>query len=378
MSDLANTKNFAKKKLNQIITGNSSQSLTEPLWQLGKAKKLANLESLFDNLAEGVIAFDLDLNITASNKAGEYIRKNFKTFHFDEKDYRLNDLLIIQEVFIKNTNSLASIKTVSFDPFGIKHIFNIGASPIFSETNVLIGACLIINDITESQKEARQLENLIGGLTHDLKTPLVAAGLNLRHLLDEHFGNITNAQKEVLSLLNQNNTDALRLIKNLLAVFKYEAGSNKLLLEQIQASELLKLAINSIKPMLEEKKIHLKITPTSFQFVCDPFEIERVIVNLLINAISFTQSGGQVELRALKNEEGTVIFIVEDSGNGISVEELPNLFKRFWQSTRTSISTGLGLYLSKEIVEAHGGRIWAESKLGVWTKITFEIPELVA
>ena len=359
-----------------MTTSNSSQSLTKPLWQFVKVKRLVNLENLFDNLAEGIIAFDLDLNIIDSNEIGKYISENFKTFYYDENCYRLNDLLIIQEVFIKNTNSVTSIEAVSFDQGWVKHIFNIGASPIFSETNVLIGACLIISEITKTQGQSKQLEDLIGGLTHDLKTPLIAAELNLKHLLNEYFGNITNEQKQILSLLSQNNSDALRLVKNLLTVFKYEARLHKLLLEPIEASELLKRAINSVKPMLEDKKIYLKVIPTNFQFVCDTFEIERVIVNLLMNAISFTPSGGQIELRSSKNEEGTTMVTIQDFGEGISIRELPNLFKRFSQSTRTSNSTGLGLYLSKQIVEAHEGKIWAQSKQGEWTRITFEIPEL--
>lgn len=367
-----------KELKNQVSPSDSAQFLTEELWQFSKAKKLADLESLFDNLTEGIIAFSLDLNVTDSNKAGKHINENFKTFYYDGKLYKLNELLILQEVFIKNTNSVTSIEAVSCDSFGGQHIFNICASPIFSEANVLIGACLIINDVTESQKQARQLEDLISGLTHDLKTPLIAAEINFRHLLDEHFGSITNDQDQILSLLNQNNTDALRFVKNLLAIFKYEAKVSKLLLEQVEVSELLKQATSSIQLMLEEKKISLQVAPTNFKFICDLFEIKRVIVNLLINAINFTPSGGKIELKSIKNEAGDVMFIIEDSGSGISVEELPNLFKRFWQSTKTSSSTGLGLYLSKQIVEAHGGRIWAESKFGEWTRITFVIPELVS
>lgn len=378
MSDLANTKKLAKKRnLNQVTTSNTSQSLTEPISRFGEAKKLANLESLLNNLSEAIIEFDLNLNAIGLNKAGKHVSKNFKTFQHDGKDYRLSELLIIREVLISNANLVSPIEAVSFDRFGVKHIFTIGASPVFSETAALIGVCLIITDITKSHKEAGKLEDLIGGLTHDLKTPLVAAGLNLRHLLDGFFGDITDKQKQILSLLSQNNTDALRLVKNLLAVFKYETKLRKLLLEQVEVSKLLKQVLDSVNPMLEEKNIYLQVTQTNFQFVCDSFEIERVIVNLLINAITVTPRNGRIELRASKNEEGTIMFIIEDFGKGISVEELPNLFKRFWQSRRTSSNTGLGLYLSKQVVEAHGGRIWAESKLGEWTRIIFEIPELV-
>jgi signal transduction histidine kinase len=104
-----------------------------------------------------------------------------------------------------------------------------------------------------------------------------------------------------------------------------------------------------------------------------------VIVNLLTNAIKYTPNGGAIELQAVKDEDGNVIISVQDNGVGISSEELPNLFERFWQSKRSnssSNSTGLGLYLSRQIVEAHGGKIWAESIHGKGATISFKIPEI--
>jgi signal transduction histidine kinase len=367
-----------EKKLNIVPSINGLKSLSEETWQFAKAKKLADLESLFDNLGEGIVAFSLDLNVTDSNKVGKHIIENFINFYYDGKNYKLKDLLIIQEVFIKNTNSLALMETASYNLFGEKHIFNISASPIFSEAHVLTGACLILNDITESKKHTKELEDLISGLTHDLKTPLIAAEINFIHLINEDFGKISKEQLEILTLLNQNNTDALRFVKNLLAVFKYEAKVQKIILEPVELSELFKQVNSSIKSMLEEKKIDLIVSTSNFQFICDPFEIGRVLVNVLTNAISATLKGGRIELTAVKNEEGAVIFTIEDFGNGISEEDLPNLFKRFWQSSRSPNSSGLGLHLCKHILAAHGGKIRAESKLGKWTRITFEIPDLIA
>ncbi len=381
MSDLkAIQKVITEKKLDTASAKVASECMVELCQQCGVQKKLAKLGSLFENLTDGIIAFDLNLIVIDSNKLGAKISKEFKTFYNDGKNYRLNELSLLKEVLLTKKGSFNNIEIVGFDEHGAKHIFNAGASPIFSETNILIGVCLIISDITEIQKQARQLEDIVSALTHDLKTPLIAAETSLKHLLDGYFGSLTEEQKQILYLLNQSNADALRLVKNLLTVFKYETKSYKLFLESVDVSKLLDKAINSVKPLLDEKLISLKLSHTQFKFVCDLFEIERVIVNLLTNAIKHTPTRGQIEIKALKNENGSVTISVEDTGYGISKEELPNLFERFWQSRKSGLnsnSTGLGLYLSRQIIEAHGGKIWAESEINKGAKITFEISEIV-
>lgn len=261
---------------------------------------------------------------------------------------------------------------------------DITISPIETENGTFVIS--VIRDISdrkakeeEAKKRARQLEDLVSTMTHDLKTPLIAAETSYKHLQEDYFGKLTENQKQIVNLLTQSNAHTLRLVNNLLSVFKYESQSYKLLLERIEVSELLDKAHDKVKPLLKDKGINLKVAKTNFQFVCDPFEIERVIVNLLTNAIKYTPSGGHVELQAVKDEDGNVIISVQDTGIGIAKEDLPNLFERFWQSTRSTLnsnSTGLGLYLSRQIVDAHGGKIWAESTLHKGSTISFKIPEI--
>ena len=268
---------------------------------------------------------------------------------------------------------------------GTEFSVDITISPIETENGTLVIS--VIRDISEhkaqeekAKRRSKQLEDLVSTMTHDLKTPLIAAETSYRHLQEGYFGKLTENQKQILSLLTQSNEHTLRLVNNLLSVFKYESQSYKLLLEQVEVSELLDRAHNKIRPLLKDKDINLKVTKTNFQFVCDPFEIERVIVNLLTNAIKYTLNGGTIELQAVKDENGNVIISVQDNGIGMSSEDLPNLFERFWQSKRSnssSNSTGLGLYLSRQIVEAHGGKIWAESIRGKGSTISFRTPEII-
>lgn len=267
---------------------------------------------------------------------------------------------------------------------GTEFSADITIAPIETENGTFIIS--VIRDISDrkaqeegAKRRAKQLEDLVSTMTHDLKTPLIAAKTSYRHLQEDYFGKLTEDQKQIINLLAQSNAHTLRLINNLLSVFKYESQSYKLLLEQTEISKFLNGALDEVKLFLQDKKINLKVTKTNFQFICDPFEIERVIVNLLTNAIKYTSDGGSIELQAVKDEDGNVIISVKDTGIGISGEDLPNLFERFWQSKRSNLNsggTGLGLYLSRQIIEAHGGKIWAESMLGKGTTISFKIPEI--
>lgn len=261
---------------------------------------------------------------------------------------------------------------------------DITISPIGTGEGALVIS--VIRDISDhkaqeeaAKRRAKQLEDLVSTMTHDLKTPLIANATSYKHLQEGYFDKLTDNQKQIVDLLIQNNTHTLRLVNNLLSVFKYESKTYKLLLEQVEISELIGSAQDKVKPLLVDKKIDLKVTKTNFQFVCDPFEVERVIVNLLTNAITYTPNRGNIELRTVKDEDGNIIISVEDSGIGIAKEDLPNLFERFWQSKRAnpnSNSTGLGLYLSRQIVEAHGGKIWAKSEKDKGAIVSFQIPNL--
>lgn len=257
-------------------------------------------------------------------------------------------------------------------------------SPIvIEEKKYIVSVIRDISNIKEAEKSAitrlRQLEDVVGTLTHDIKTPLVAAELNYKHFLSGSFGPLTENQKQILNLLRQSNNNALKLVKNLLSVIKYEIKSYKLLIENVSLSNLLLKAVLSVQPLLDEKNIKIKLPNVSFKLNCDSFELERVLTNLLTNGIKYSQEQEVIEISAIKKEDGTVIIAISDNGSGINEEDMKNLFNRFWHSKKSNKdnqSTGLGLYLCRQIVEAHRGRIWAESTPGKGTKVSFSIPEM--
>lgn len=340
-------------------------------------KQFSRLSDLFANLSDGIIVLDSRLNIIDSNKLGKDFCRQFQVFTYNDQDYLLKDLPVI-ELILNNENSPQTITVHSFNKQNHKKIFNLTFSPTYSSFSEPVGICVVISDVTEVQKQARQLEDMMASFTHDLKTPLIAAEINISHLLEGQFGDLNSSQAQILKLLLQSNAGALRLIKNLLAVFKYETRSHKLLIKNIKIRSLIHNALSVLEPLLESKNltINTEFQDSELSIRCDSFEIERVLTNLISNAIKFSNNYGKIIIK-VENKMDWAIFSVEDEGCGIASDKIDQLFNRFWQSKVNGNGyhgTGLGLYLSRQIVEAHNGTIWAESKEGHGTKVSFKIP----
>ncbi len=342
-------------------------------------KKFTNLSDLFTNLSDGVIVFSSDLNIIDMNNVAKRFYSEFDSFIFHDVEYKLKSLPVIQTALKDHQQSTISVSATN--QYGQKRNFNIICSPVYSSSSTPGGICMVINDVTEVQKQARQLEDMMASFTHDLKTPLIAAETNVKHLLNGHFGDLNADQRTILELLLKSNDSALKLVKNLLNVFKYETDSYKLLLKSIKVKQLINNAIEVLKPLIENKNIEISITleDEEEKITCDSFELERVLINLLSNAVKFSNIGGNIRIDVRRNKSDLLCFTVQDEGIGIPADKVQSLFTRFWQSKINGGSThgtGLGLYLSRQIIEAHGGTIWAESTENKGTKISFRIPAL--
>ncbi len=242
----------------------------------------------------------------------------------------------------------------------------------------------VIRDISESKLQERlagqliqQREDYVATLTHDLKTPILAAKRVLQLLIEGDFGAISEAQSEVLATILASNESMYELVRTLLDVYKYESGVKKLSLESHDLRGMLLDFVNELKPLAQSKAIAIQtLLPEEPVFViCDREEIRRVLQNLVDNAFKFTPRGGTVQLRIEQSNDRTTTAIA-DSGRGVSDHDQAQLFQRFWQAAqgaRLYAGTGLGLYLCRKIVEHHGGNIWCESKVGVGSTFYFAL-----
>ncbi len=202
---------------------------------------------------------------------------------------------------------------------------------------------------------------------HELRTPLTLLLAPLEAMLAGEFGPLAELQQSYLATMRANGLRLLKLINNLLDLAKIEGGKLRIARRRVRLGELVEELVAGARPLAEHKGVALRTQGLAeLPPLCvDPDALEKVVVNLLGNALKFTEAGGGIEVGAAPLADGGARLTVADSGCGIPVEELERIFDRFAQvdasNTRRYEGTGIGLSLARELVELHGGRIWAES-----------------
>lgn len=231
----------------------------------------------------------------------------------------------------------------------------------------------------ELEKINSEKNYYLGVAAHDLRGPLGHIKMFSEYLIDELNEKIDNDQKEYLSIINKSSAFLLRLVDNLLDISKIEAGELKLNHQEIDFSEFMREQVSLANPHAQRKNIVFDFKPYNgvLSLECDPMHISQVVNNILTNAVKFSAQGTTVTITNELDGESAVVHIT-DQGQGIPADELPTIFNAFQKtsvkSTEGEKSTGLGLAIVKKIVEAHGGRIWADSEVGKGTTFSFSLP----
>ncbi|NMG08724.1 HAMP domain-containing sensor histidine kinase [Brasilonema sp. UFV-L1] len=219
------------------------------------------------------------------------------------------------------------------------------------------------------QKLASVREDFASTLTHDLKTPLLGAIETLQAFQRENFGSVVPAQKKVLATMIKSHQTSLQIVETLLDVYRNDIEGLKLQLAPVDLVEVARDVALELTELASNRRVYICFNYGESDFrkfmwvYGDAFQLKRVFANLLTNAINHSPRGGKVEV-VLEPGSSYQTAKVMDAGAGIRSEELPHLFERFYQghSDRQAKGSGLGLYLSRQIIEAHGGIIWAENK----------------
>ncbi|ABA23222.1 Response Regulator Receiver Signal Transduction Histidine Kinase [Trichormus variabilis ATCC 29413] len=256
------------------------------------------------------------------------------------------------------------------------------------------------HSMDERDEIARQREDFVSRLTHDLRTPLVAADRMLALFQQGALGNLSPQMQEVITIMARSNINLLSMVNTLLEVYRFEAGRKTLAFQPVNLSQLLNEVIAELTPLAQEKNLAINsdfgdtstpnklgdgIPPT----VGDRLELHRLFTNLIGNAIKFTASGSvTIRLKGiilnakqdfsdpslLSSNIDYVQVEIADTGAGIPLEEHATLFERFRQGSHKISGSGLGLYLSRRIVEAHHGKIVVNSELGKGSVFVVSLP----
>jgi two-component system, sensor histidine kinase and response regulator len=243
------------------------------------------------------------------------------------------------------------------------------------------------HSLDEQQKMARQREDFVSRLTHDLRTPLVAADRMLTLFLEETFCKISPEMKQAINIMIRSNQNLTQMVNTLLEVSRFEAGKKTLNWESCNLREIAAEVVSELSPLAQEKNLTLKLHvdqlaaqgDTAGILMGDRLEFRRVLNNLIGNAIKFTDTGG-IEIRIFEQSDHSthqnwLIIEVEDTGYGIAPEDQATIFERFRQGRNKRSGSGLGLHLSNRIVEAHGGKIEVTSEVGRGSLFTVRLPK---
>jgi two-component system sensor histidine kinase/response regulator len=221
------------------------------------------------------------------------------------------------------------------------------------------------HSIAERDRIDRQRQDFVSRLTHDLRTPLVAADRMLGLLQDGVLGEISPQIGEALTIMGRSNRNLLEMVNKLLDVYRYESGSKTINLQPLNVQELLEQVVEELKPIAISKNLALTADLEQTATVKgDRLELLRVFNNLIGNALKFTEQGKvHVSLKLAQNEahQSEAIIAITDTGAGIPIDEQPFLFQRFRQGNHQKQGSGLGLYLSHYIISAHDGKILVKS-----------------
>ncbi|MFM7363920.1 MAG: response regulator [Cuspidothrix sp.] len=240
------------------------------------------------------------------------------------------------------------------------------------------------HSIDEQHKMSQQREDFVSRLTHDLRTPLVAADRMLNLFCQEVFGDISPEMKQAIQVMIRSNQNLLEMVNTLLEVYRFEAGKKNLNYLPCDLTTIATEVVSELTPLAEEKNLILKLeitTENQAKIVNgDRLELRRVFHNLIANAIKFTDVGS-ITIRILTTSTPThhtdeVIIEFQDTGYGIASADQATIFERFRPGRNKKSGSGLGLHLSQRIVEAHGGTISLSSELGQGSIFRVKLPTI--
>jgi two-component system sensor histidine kinase GlrK len=241
-----------------------------------------------------------------------------------------------------------------------------------------------VNWMGEKLKKLDEMKSeFLANISHELRTPLTSIREGSQLLLDGIPGTLTKDQRETLTIISESSQRLNHLIGNLLDLSRMEAD---MVSYNYGPTDINRLAVRStekVKFLAERKNIHMVMDLAQDKVRLqdlDGARMEQVLENLFSNAIKFSSEGATIVIRSRPDNLGEgVHFTVSDTGPGIPEEDLPHIFERFYQGKtqegRIFVGSGIGLALAKRVVEAHGGKIWAESILGTGTALHFTIPK---
>ena len=338
----------------------------------------SKLETILKYMADGLLAVELSGRFMHINPAAmqmlDILPEDLEDHTYDQIMEKCGKHLSL-EALLKGSKTGGAQDTFDFRG----SVFAMRYDRFKNESGQDMGVIILIQDITERQKLENMQTDFVANVSHELKTPLTTVKSYAETLLDGAIDDRDTA----ISFLNIIDTEAdrmNRLVKDLLQLSRIDHQRERWSMKESNITALLKSVIPKIELSARQKQQHLNVLfdeDAKILVNIDKDRIEQVILNILSNAIKYTNEGGRIDIDVLEGG-GNVKIIVSDNGIGISEADIPRVFERFYRvdkaRSRAMGGTGLGLSIAKQIVEEHHGTIAIESQEGKGTKVTISLP----
>ncbi len=341
----------------------------------------SKLNEVLSSIVDGIIALDFNKNVILSNKAAEEITGFTQAELIGHPVDQLVHLFTDSEEILPKTycsnsfNKLAKLVGKS----GKQAKVNLSTVQLSGTVQTNVSCILIMHDIAKEEELEKMRLDFVSMASHELRTPLTSIIGYLSVFIDENKGKIESTELDLLAKSLTSAKQLLNLVGNLLNVNKIEREQMSVFPQTLDYLPIVTKVVEDLKPQAVQKSVVLNFEPPLElpKVMADPIRTPEVITNLIANAINYTNAGGHVSV-SIEVSPNEVITAITDTGIGIPKEAISHLFNKFFrvsnQTQQASKGTGLGLYISKSIVEKLGGKIWVESEIGKGSKFSFTIP----
>lgn len=358
IGELAISFNRMRRQLNYHITALNQEK--------------SQLSSILKSMADGVITVNKQLGVMLINPPAEQFLSQLN------KQGENEGYMLPQELREDLQHVIEQEKEYAREFVAQGRNFVLVMTPLYIE-NEARGAVAIIRDMTEERQLDKLRKDFLANVSHELRTPISMMQGYSEAIVDD-IAESKEEKQELAQIIYDESLRMGRLVNELLDLARMEAGHIQIHKENVNVKPFVSRIVKKFNSIADEQDIQLiEQVPLDLEYSFDPDRIEQVLTNLIDNAMRHTPTSGEIEVKVEETNQ-ELQFYIKDNGSGISEEDLPFIFERFYKSdkarTRTSQKkgTGLGLSIAKHIIEAHGGSIYAKSKVNEGTTFVFTIP----
>lgn len=372
---LASEFNHMTRKLQEYQNANIDRLIAE-------RKKF---ETVVNEISDGIIVVDRECRISLMNKAAE------KIFNVDEREAAGKHFLeIIKDEtafnLLKgvlkgqgNQESYNDIPTIARTVGDMRRYYTVEVERIEGNDGKIDGAVLVFGDVTHFKEIDEMKSDFVSTVSHEFRTPLTSIEMGIGLLLESRIAERGTKERELMEAINEETKRLKKLVNELLDLSRIESGKIKMEYKVVDVVKIIEEAMKPFEIQAQEKNIDLSLGSIEKDLpkvYIDPDKILLVLTNLIANALRYTPGGGSIKISA--EHSGNKVYVsVKDTGKGIPRKYHEIIFQKFTQVKDDGVNVGgagLGLAISREIIKAHGGRIWVESEEGKGSTFTFTLP----